>query len=102
VTRTLREYPASDALLRRLADAGQLDQAAVQLTGVSRGQVAFAYYDPSLQLDQLSLSAAARFDAEAAAADSDLSGWTTIATALLGTALLLVVAGVRPRLAEFT
>ncbi|MHA6760243.1 hypothetical protein [Streptacidiphilus sp. PAMC 29251] len=102
VARTQQEYLAADARLRALAGAGRLDQASIQLTGVTRGQVAFAAYDFSGQLDQLSVSAAARFAAGAAAADSDLLGWTAIAPALLGAALLLVLAGVRPRLAEFS
>jgi hypothetical protein len=101
VTRTERNYLASDSRLRELAGAGQLDQASVQLTGVTRGQVAFSYYDLSLQLEQLSSSAAARFDAGVAAADGDLSGWTAIPAGLLGAVFVLVLVGVRPRLAEF-
>ncbi|MFC1421102.1 hypothetical protein [Streptacidiphilus cavernicola] len=101
VARTQREYLASDGRLRELAGAGQLDQASVQLTGVTRGQVAFSYYDLGQQLDQLSASSSARFDAGVAAAGDDLTGWTVIPWALLGAALLLVLAGVRPRLAEF-
>jgi hypothetical protein len=102
VARTQREYLASDGRLRELAGAGQLDQASVQLTGVTRGQVAFSYYDLGQQLDQVSAASAARFDAGVAAAGGDLSGWTAIPSALLGVALLLVLAGVRPRLAEFS
>ena len=101
VARTRAAYLAADARLRALAGSGQLDQASVQLTGVTRGQLAFAYYDFSRQLDQLSASSAARFDAEAAAADNDLSPWAVVPPVLLGLALLLVLAGVRPRLAEF-
>ena len=101
VERTRQAYLASDGRLRELAGAGQLDQASVQLTGVTRGQVAFSYYDLGLQLDQLSGAAAARFDAGVASAGDDLAGWTAIPWALLGAALVLVLAGVRPRLAEF-
>ncbi|MFC1413448.1 hypothetical protein ACEZCY_30470 [Streptacidiphilus sp. N1-12] len=101
VARTQREYLAADARLRQLAEAGQLDRAAAQLTGVTRGQLAFAYYDFSRQLGLLADSSAARFDTGMSAADDDLSGWAAIPPALLGAALLLVIVGVRPRLAEF-
>ena len=101
VTRTEAAYLASDALLRSLADAGQLDRAAVQLTGVTRGQVAFAYYDFSLSLQDLANARAARFGSGVDTASGDLDGWTAIPSALRGAGLLLVVAGVRPRLAEF-
>lgn len=101
VTRTQRDYLASDARLRELAGQGRLDDAAVQLTGVTRGQVAFAYYDLSGRLQDLADARAARFDAGVAAAGDELSGWTVIPSGLLGAALLLVLVGVRPRLAEF-
>ncbi|MFC1399772.1 MULTISPECIES: hypothetical protein [Streptacidiphilus] len=101
VTRTEAAYLASDRTLRSLADAGRLDQAAVQLTGVTRGQVAFAYYDFSLNLQNLADLRAARFDSGVDDASGDLDGWTAIPAVLLGAGLLLVVAGVRPRLAEF-
>lgn len=101
VERTRTAYLAADAQLRQLARQGQLDQASVQLTGVTRGQLAFAYYDFGLQLDRLSAAADARFTAGAAAADGDLAPWSWAPSALLGPALLLIVLGVRPRLAEF-
>ena len=101
VTRTEAAYLASDKLLRSLADDGRLDQAAVQLTGVTRGQIAFAYYDFSVNMQDLANARAARFDSGVDAASGDLGGWTAIPSALLGAGLLLVVAGVRPRLAEF-
>jgi hypothetical protein len=101
VDRTEAAYLASDTLLRSLAGAGRLDRAAVQLTGVTRGQVAFAYYDFSVNLQNLANARAARFDSGVDAASGDLDGWTAIPSALLGAGLLLVVAGVRPRLAEF-
>ncbi|WP_370083170.1 hypothetical protein [Streptacidiphilus sp. MAP12-16] len=101
VARTQADYLAADTTLRSLAESGQLDRAAVQLTGVTRGEVAFAYFDFSSRLGELAAQRSAVFDHRAAAAADDLSGWTAIPSALLGAALLLVVVGVRPRLAEF-
>ncbi|WP_042404301.1 hypothetical protein [Streptacidiphilus carbonis] len=101
VARTEAAYLAADASLRSLAGSDRLDQAAVQLTGVTRGQVAFAYYDFGVSLQTLADQRAARFGSGADSASNDLDGWTVIPAALLGAGLLLVVAGVRPRLAEF-
>jgi hypothetical protein len=101
VIRTLRAYLAADTQLRSLADQGALDQAAVQLTGVTRGEVAFAYYDFSTQLDRLAQQQLALTADHFDAASDDLSGWTALPSVFLGIALLLTLAGVRPRLAEF-
>jgi len=101
VARTRTAYLAADARLRQYADAGQLDQASVQLTGVTRGEVAFASYDFSTQLGRLAQQGLQVVDVHLAAAGGDLSGWVVLPSALLGAALVLVLVGVRPRLAEF-
>ncbi|MBC3842511.1 hypothetical protein GXW82_26905 [Streptacidiphilus sp. 4-A2] len=101
VARTRAAYLAADAQLRTLADAGALDQASVQLTGVTRGEVAFAYYDFSVQLNRLAAQQLAVTAQHFGSAQGDLSGWTVLPVLLLAAALLLVVLGVRPRLAEF-
>jgi len=101
VARTRTAYLAADSQLRSLADAGALDQASVQLTGVTRGEVAFAYYDFSIHLDQLAQGQLAVATDHFGSATDDLSGWTALPAALLAAALLLVLLGVRPRLAEF-
>ena len=101
VARTRAAYLAADSQLRSLADAGALDQASVQLTGVTRGEVAFAYYDFSAQLAHQSSRQLALANQHLGAAADDLAGWAALPPVLLGAALLLVAAGVRPRLAEF-
>ena len=101
VVRTRTAYLAADAQLRSLAGSGALDQASVQLTGVTRGEVAFAYYDFSSQLDQLAQQQLVVAATHFGSAVDGLSGWTVLPSVLLGVALLLVLAGVRPRLAEF-
>ena len=102
VVRTRAAYLAADSRLRSLADAGALDQASVQLTGVTRGEVAFAYYDFSTRLAHQADQQLALAKQHLDAATADLSGWAALPPVLLGAALLLVPAGVRPRLAEFT
>lgn len=101
VVRTRSAYLAADSQLRTLAGAGALDQASVQLTGVTRGEVAFAYYDFGTQLNRLAGQQSAVADDRFGAAVDDLAGWTVLPSVLLAAALLLVAAGVRPRLAEF-
>ncbi|MEZ0068482.1 hypothetical protein ABIA32_004507 [Streptacidiphilus sp. MAP12-20] len=95
-------YLSADGNLRQVAGSGDVNQAALRLTGVGRDDVAFAYYDFTLHLDQLATDHAAAFSAHAAAARDDLGVWPAASAALLGTALLLVLAGVRPRLREYS
>lgn len=94
-------WGTADARLRQLADGGDTVDAAVQLTGVTRGQVAFASYDFFTSLDQLAAQRLAVFTAHADRATSALAGWDVIPAAVLAPALLLIATGVRPRLAEF-
>ncbi len=101
VVRTRSAYLAADSQLRALAGAGALDQASVQLTGVTRGEVAFAYYDFSTQLNRLATQQLAVADDHFGSAEGGVSGWTVLPSVLLAAALLLVILGVRPRLAEF-
>jgi hypothetical protein len=99
--RTRTAYLAADAQLRSLADAGELDQASVALTGEARGDAAFGYYDFSTHLGQLASDQLAVTDQHLGSAAGDLSDWEVLLPVLLGAVLLLVLAGVRPRLAEY-
>lgn len=101
VRQRFHAYLASDAGLRRVADAGGVNGAALRLTGVGRDDVAFTYYDFSVHLGALAATDAAAFDTHAAAAADDLSGWAGISAAGLAVAMLLVLGGVRPRLREY-
>jgi hypothetical protein len=95
------DYLDADARLRALAGSSQTDQAALLLTGVTRGDLEFAYFDFSSHLNQLSDDRAAAFTAHAGQATDDLSGWTAVPAAVLAVALLLILLGVRLRLAEY-
>jgi hypothetical protein len=95
-------YLSSDAGLRQVADSGDVNGAALRLTGVGRDDVAFAYYDFSVHLGALAATNAAAFSTHGGAAADDLSGWAEICAAGLGVAMLLVLGGVRPRLREYS
>jgi hypothetical protein len=94
-------FLADDRHLRRLIAAGRLDEAAAVLTNVARDNVAFDFWDFATTLTQL--AAQQRSDATDAAsiARSALDGWPAIPAGVLGAASLLVLAGVRPRFAEY-
>ncbi|RAG82839.1 hypothetical protein DN069_25415 [Streptacidiphilus pinicola] len=95
-------YVSSDAGLRQLADGGDVNGAALRLTGVGRQDAAFTYYDFAIHLGALAGADAAAFSSHAGAAAEDLSGWTGISAAGLAVAMLLVLGGVRPRLREYS
>ncbi|WP_042431763.1 hypothetical protein [Streptacidiphilus anmyonensis] len=95
-------YLGSDTGLRQVADGGDVNGAALRLTGVGRDDVAFTYYDFSVHLGALAATDAAAFSAHAGAASDDLSGWTGISAAVCAVAMLLVLGGVRPRLREYS
>ncbi|WP_042365873.1 hypothetical protein, partial [Streptacidiphilus neutrinimicus] len=95
-------YLGSDAGLRQVADGGDVNGAALRLTGVGRDDVAFTYYDFSVHLGALAATDAAAFGSHAGAASDDLSGWAGISAAVCAVAMLLVLGGVRPRLREYS
>ncbi|WP_042385674.1 hypothetical protein [Streptacidiphilus melanogenes] len=94
-------YLGSDSGLRQVADGGDVNGAALRLTGVGRDDVAFTYYDFSVHLGALAATDAAAFSSHASTASDDLSGWPGISAAVCAVAMLLVLGGVRPRLREF-
>ncbi len=97
----LAAFRADDTTLRRLVGQGRLDDAAVVLTEVGRGRVAFDYWDFATRLQALGATRRADFESASAAAGSALDGWPVVPACVLGAAGLLVLAGVRPRLAEY-
>jgi hypothetical protein len=80
---------------------GQVDQAVRTLTGIARGDAAFdfAYYDAAVS--RIADSHRDRYAAEIRDARGELSGWTVIPPVLMVGVMLLVLLGVRPRLAEY-
>ncbi len=97
----LAAFQADDATLRTLVGQGRLDDAAIVLTEVGRGRVAFDYWDFATRLEVLGQTRRADFETAYASAASALDGWPAIPMAALGAAALLVLAGVRPRLTEY-
>ena len=79
----------------------QIATALARDTGTARGQDAFdfSYYDTALLA--LSGQRLAAFDAAMSSARGDLSGWAWLPWVLSGVALAGLVAGVRPRFAEY-
>ncbi|MEU3458873.1 hypothetical protein ABZ721_02815 [Streptomyces sp. NPDC006733] len=94
-------FRADDAKLRSLRAAGRLDEAVTVLTEVGRGQVAFDFWDFATTLDALADRQHAAFDRHTDRARSALAGWPAVPGAALAAAAVLVLLGVRPRLAEY-
>jgi hypothetical protein len=84
-----------------LADAGKLDQAVDALTGISRGDAAFDFYYYDTVAGQIADRRRADFEASIAGARDELSGWPVVPPVLCVVAALLVLLGIRPRLAEY-
>lgn len=96
-----RRFRADDAALRRLKGEGRTDQAAVLLTTVGRGDIAFDFWDFATTLDALAARQLDDFAAHAADARDALDGWPAVPAGALGASALLSLLAVRPRLAEY-
>jgi hypothetical protein len=84
-----------------LASDGRLGTAVNRLVGIARGDAAFDFFYYDTAVSQLSASRKASFDAAVAGARGALAGWTVIPAVLMGAVMLLVLVGIRPRLAEY-
>ncbi|HEY2670665.1 MAG TPA: hypothetical protein VGJ07_09850 [Rugosimonospora sp.] len=84
-----------------LAGAGRLSSAVDRLTGIARGDATFDFFYYDSAVSQITASRKASFDHAVAGARGELSGWTVIPAVLMGSVMLLVLLGVRPRLAEY-
>ncbi len=94
-------FRTDDRRLVELMAAERVDQAAVVLTDVGRGEVGFDFWDFATTLEVLAQDQLADFHARTDAAHSALDGWPVVPPVVLGIAAALVVVGVRPRLAEY-
>lgn len=94
-------FRADDRRLRSLQQAGRTDEAASVLTDVGRGDVAFDFWDFATTLDALAGRQLDDFTVHAADAHDALDGWPAVPAGALGAAGVLVLLGVRPRLAEY-
>jgi hypothetical protein len=96
-----QQFRADDRELQRLLAAGRLDSAAALLTNVSRGNVAFDFWDFATSLDRLAAQQESLALDHISAARSGLDAWPAVPAAALGLAAALVLAGVRPRFTEY-
>ncbi|MGW2351606.1 hypothetical protein [Actinacidiphila glaucinigra] len=94
-------FRADDRKLVELMAGKRIDEAAVVLTDVGRGEVGFDFWDFATTLDALARRQQADFFSRTDAARSGLDGWPEVPAGLLGIAAVLVVVGVWPRLAEY-
>lgn len=94
-------FRADDRHLRALKASGDTEQGAAVLTEVGRGDVAFDFWDFATTLDRLAGRQLDDFTAHAGDAHAALDGWPAVPAGALGLAAVLVVLGVRPRLAEY-
>ncbi|MCZ4122923.1 hypothetical protein [Streptomyces sp. H39-S7] len=94
-------FRADDRKLRELRAAGRLEEAVTVLTEVGRGQVAFDFWDFATTLDALADHQRSDFDLHTARARSALAGWPAVPAGALAAAAVLVLLGIRPRLAEY-
>jgi hypothetical protein len=94
-------FRADDRTLRRQKTAGDTDAAAATLTEVRRNHVAFDFWDFATALDALAARHLDDFSAHADDARGTLDGWPATPAGALGAAAILVLLGVRPRLAEY-
>ncbi|SDO25300.1 hypothetical protein SAMN05216259_108297 [Actinacidiphila guanduensis] len=101
VRRRYQVFLTDDRHLRTLQAAGDTEQAAVVLTTVGRGDIAFDFWDFATTLDQLAARQLDDFTGHAADAHGALDGWPAIPAGATGVAALLVLLAVRPRLAEY-
>jgi hypothetical protein len=96
-----KSYERDHQEIVTLADGGQLASAVDRLTGIARGDAAFDFYYYDTAMSRITASRKAGFDNAIVGARDELSGWTVIPAVLMGVAMLLVLLGVRPRLAEY-
>jgi hypothetical protein len=94
-------FKADDRMLRTLMAHGDIDRAAVVLTEIGRGQVGFDFWDFTTRLAALAERQRADFDTRVGSARADLDAWPAVPAGALGAAAVLVLMGVRPRLAEY-
>lgn len=94
-------FRADDGELRNLMGRKDLPRAVEVLTNVGGNTVGFDFWDFATTLERLAQVQQADFVARASEARSELDGWPAIPVGALGLAAVLVLVGVRPRLAEY-
>jgi hypothetical protein len=101
VLRRWQAYQRDHDRIVSLADAGRLEDAVSVLTGTARGDASFDFYYYDVAVRQIAGSRRAAFEASLAGVRSRLAPWPAIPAGLMLAAMLLILLGVRPRLAEY-
>ncbi|MEU6345317.1 hypothetical protein ABZ883_30695 [Streptomyces sp. NPDC046977] len=94
-------FRADDRELRTLMAANKVPRAVEVLTNVGGNTVGFDFWDFATTLERLTQAQQADFVTRTSQARAELDGWPAIPLGALGLAAVLVLAGVRPRLAEY-
>jgi hypothetical protein len=82
-------------------DTGDLTTALDDATGIARGQTAFDFYVLDLHVGQAAAVQQAAFENGMASASDGAAGWAGAPAAAMGVVIILILASVRPRLAEY-
>ncbi|MGW0664472.1 hypothetical protein [Streptodolium elevatio] len=97
----LAAFRRDDAALVAAVESGRRDAAVGMATNVGRGNLAFEFYDYQSVLDSTAKSHHDDFTGRIDAGRDALAGWRWAPPLVLGVGVLLVLAGVRPRLREY-
>ncbi len=94
-------FQADDERVISLAGAGQLDAAVGVLTGISRGDAAIDLFTYNKALDRITAGHRGGYTRSFDHARKLLTWWPAVPAVPLGAAIILIMIGVRPRLAEY-
>ncbi len=94
-------YQRDHDQITTLASSGHPGDAITTLTGIRRGNAAFDFYYYDAGISQVAAGRRQAFDAALRDARDEMFGWTVIPAVMMGTVILLVLVGMRPRLAEY-
>jgi hypothetical protein len=84
-----------------LADSGQAAAAVDTLTGIRRGDAAFDFFSFDSAVGRIADDHKRNFDASMEDAQGLLTGWVVIPIVAMGLVIVLILLGVRGRLAEY-
>jgi len=87
--------------IKSVVDSGDVDSALTEATGIASGQLGQDFYAMDAHLGQAADTQLTAFQADMAAARSGESGWGAVPAVLFGTVIVLALAGVWRRLAEY-
>ncbi|MGI5341640.1 hypothetical protein ACQEVS_31670 [Streptomyces sp. CA-181903] len=90
-----------DRRMREEHATGRTDAAVLTLTELGRGRIPFDFWEFAGSLDALSARHLDVLTERTASARDRLTGWPAVPAGVLGGAVLLVGAGLRPRFAEY-